>query len=78
MKSDMLYVAEGILDEASKEYREENLASAAAVAQYALGGCDIVLTEEECEKVLSACREYLASDASSSNDYHRIIIDQLS
>ena len=78
MKSDMLYVAEGILDEPAKEYREENLASAAAVARYAFGACDIVLTEEECDKVLAACREYLASDASSSNDYHRIIVNQLS
>jgi hypothetical protein len=78
MESDMLYVAEGILDEAAKEYREENLASAAAVAQYAFGGCDIVLTEEECEKVLAACRAWLASDRFSSYLYDTLVVEPLS
>ena len=55
MKSDKLTVANGIMDAAASEYLSTNLADIEAVQQYAEGGLDINLSEEEAEKVLSVC-----------------------
>jgi hypothetical protein len=77
-RSNMLTVAEGILDSAAAEYRETNLASWESVDAYASNGCEIELTQAECSKVLAACREYIAADVLSSNDYYTIIESPLS
>ena len=76
-RSNMLIVAEGILDSAAAEYRETNLASCESVADYASNGCGIELTEDECERVLCACRKYIAAESSSSNDYYAIVEEAL-
>jgi hypothetical protein len=56
MKSNKLTVANGIMDPAASEYLSTNLADVEAVQQYAKGGLDIDLTEEEAEKVLLMCK----------------------
>jgi len=77
-RSNMLTVAEGILDAAAADYIETNLENWEAVDAYASNGCQIELTQEECEKVLSACRKYVASDINCSNDYYAIVEGPLS
>jgi hypothetical protein len=44
------------MDPAASEYLSTNLADVEAVQQYAKGGLDIDLTEEEAEKVLLMCK----------------------
>lgn len=53
-------IAEAILDSAIEEYREFNLASADAVSDYAENGTGILISDEEAEAILNACKEYLA------------------
>lgn len=53
-------IAESILDAAIEEYRGINLASADAVAEYALNGMDIEISGKEAEAILNACNEYLS------------------
>ena len=72
-RSNMLIVAEGILDSAAEEYLESNLENWSAVDNYASNGCEIHLSREECEKVLAVCREWLAAESPTSNDYSTIV-----
>jgi hypothetical protein len=74
----MLTVAEGILDSAASEYRDTNLADASAVEAYAELGCKISLTLEECEKVRTACMDYIANSGNESNDYFQMVVVPLS
>jgi hypothetical protein len=78
IRSNMLLVAAGLLDSAVAEYRETNLENWESVEAYAANGCNIELTQEECEKVLAVCREYLATDSVSSHDYYTIVEKRLS
>ena len=77
-RSNMLLVAESILDSAVAEYRETNLASWETVSAYAANGCNIELTQADCERVLAVCREYIAADIVSSHDYYTIVEKRLS
>ena len=77
-RSNMLTVAEGILDLAAAEYRETNLSDAAAVEAYASNGCEIELTVEECERVRAACLAYIADDSNESNAYYTLVEGTLS
>lgn len=72
-------VADGILDEAISEYIEFNTQSIESVVQYA-NGCDISLTNEEAEKVLNTCKEWLkikGITCEGQNDYYFTVIQPL-
>lgn len=53
-------IADAILDSAQEEYRSYNLVNAERVSDYAYNAMDIVISDEEAEAILTACREYLA------------------
>lgn len=53
-------IADAILDGSIEEYREFNLASADAVSDYAENGMGILISDDEAEVILKACKEYLA------------------
>lgn len=77
-KPRMLRVAEGILDSAASEYLDVNLQNADSVRNYGWNACDILLSVRQSEKVFAVCREYLATDVESSDDYYRIVVQPLS
>ena len=52
-------IADAIMDSAAAEYRSINLANAQAVADYAFNGMDIVISDDEAEAILNACRSYI-------------------
>jgi hypothetical protein len=70
----LLQVAEGILDSAAEEYIADNLASVESVKQYAEGGCDIYLTNEEAKQVFSTCKAWIegteSGELNGTNDYY--------
>lgn len=53
-------IADAILDSAQEEYRDYNLANAKAVENYAFNAMDIVISDEEAEAILNACKKYLS------------------
>lgn len=52
-------IADAIMDEAEYEYREFNLANIQSVQNYAFNGMDIVISDEEAEAILTACRAFI-------------------
>lgn len=66
----LLDVAEGILDSAASEYLEYNLASVENVQAYAENGCGIYLSDSEAQKVLYICKAWIKSDLNDDNDYY--------
>jgi hypothetical protein len=74
MTTKLLEVAEGILDSAAHEYREENLSSLESVKAYAENGCDIYLSDDEAKQVLDACKTWVdgteSGDLNGTNDYY--------
>ena len=75
-KNTLLDVAEGILDDAARESRDENLSSIEAVNQYAIGGLDEYLSDEEATLVRDCCLEWLEKGR-NQNDYFFMITDKL-
>ena len=74
-------VAEGILDGAAEEYLEANISSADAVAAYAFSGLGIVLGTADAERVLAACRAWVAGTKggtlNGSHDYYHTVEEKL-
>lgn len=74
MSTDMLKVAEGIMDSAAEEYRAENLSGIIAVQNYAENGLNIHLTDKEANIVLEYCRAMQArlgaGEIPGSNDWY--------
>ena len=71
--SNLYEIAEAIMDPAAAEWRDENLADAATVEDYAFNAMGVVITPEQAEKIRSALQDYIDSDASSSNDWHHMV-----
>lgn len=62
-------VASGIVDACQSEYLEANLSNWQSVDNYASNACNIELTKSECEKVLVACKKYLADTAGNTIEH---------
>lgn len=56
--SEKAYVVTAICDSAASEYFDANTSSIDSVKNYSENACEIVLTDEEAEKVLKACLQY--------------------
>lgn len=68
--SNLYEIAEAIMDSAAAEYRDENLATAAAVEDYAFNAMGINITTAQAELIRSTLQSYIDSNPSSSNDWH--------
>ncbi|UYB71586.1 hypothetical protein NBH81_03550 [Aeromonas veronii] len=71
--SNLYEIAEAIMDSAAAEYRDENLATAAAVEDYAFNAMGVAIATEQAELIRSTLQDYIDSDASSSNDWHHMV-----
>lgn len=80
MENKLLNAAEGILDSAVEEYLESNLENIENVKCYA-DACNISLTDEEAEKILNVCRNWVEfkkeNEVSDSIEYYTRIIERL-
>ncbi len=84
MKNKLLKVAEGIMDKAASEYRQENLQNWESVFEYAANGMEIILTKHESELILLVCLRWIEKtengELSGTNDYYwsfeRILMDK--
>ncbi len=65
-------IADGILDDAAEEYRDDNLSSIEAVQQYADSALDTIISDKCAQLVLDACLEFL-SESPSFDRWHRFV-----
>ncbi|MFK8259695.1 helix-turn-helix domain-containing protein [Erwinia sp. AnSW2-5] len=81
-ESQLLNVAEAIMDSAASEYRATNLLNAEAVQAYAENGMDIYLSTEEAQTILDVCGPLAARESNgeiiSDNDWHHEFTKPLS
>lgn len=52
-------IADAIMDSAAAEYRDFNLSGIEAVQDYAFNAMDMVISDNEAEAILNACRSYI-------------------
>ncbi|MFR9719888.1 hypothetical protein ACL00X_11080 [Aeromonas diversa] len=71
--SNLYEIAEAIMDSAAAEYRDENLATAVAVEDYAFNAMGVNITTEQAELIRSTLQSYIDSNPSSSNDWHHMV-----
>ena len=69
MKSKLLLVAEGLLDEAN-EAIYENLMTPENVQAYAELGLEIILSSEHAELIMTTCKQWLDSSEQTANNYY--------
>lgn len=73
-KSNLLKVAEGIMDSAIEDYRDINLESTESVQMYAENVLDIYLSDTDAKKVLDTCKAMVtreeAGDLIRYNDWY--------
>jgi hypothetical protein len=74
----LFHVAAGIFDASASEYLSANLASAAAVGQYAYGALDIALSSAEEKLVFACCKKWLALEYKSADQFYWVVEEPLS
>ena len=80
--TNLLNIAEGILDSAASEYLDSNLESIKSVKQYAEGALDVYHSDSEAEKIHAACTAWVkgieSGELHGSNDYYYTVEKPLS
>ena len=80
--TNLLNIAEAILDSAAREYRDDNLASTEAVQNYADGAFNSYITKDEANQVRDVCLTWINLSADGNipgtQDYYDVVTSKLS